>query len=777
MYQSALTRFSALVLLVAFLHACGKEENNAPKAGGTPSPVAANPEPQPDPVEVPFQERLEALEKNPQKCTPAATQSIKAIDKELRELHIAELAKTHTLLEAENVDTSLNSYFARIRALAASCEIEDLSSTSPQDAIVGSFLKTASCEGFDTESVIVARSFFQGQISQSNRLALTKLLVSCGHGDPTEVETKFYHSRLGFLEIRRRSATKNSCSLDSRYFSEESLEQIGNDYQAISKPSASVRLLALQSHLDLALRFRRLIAGCSGQNLVEPSLALQELEAELAKLEARQESCQNESALSSLRSRALQAEAADLEKILSRQYNKIAKERYQALIARTHALEAGCEQQKQSNWAKARVHGLKTEWQAFVSREGYTEERLAQSQSFLARVGSSKAQDLKLHLGEEKKAELLKAYTELEQSISRWQAACRTAIAAEKERKRAEEEKQRQQNEQKRKQEEERKRTEEQKRKQEEERKRAEEEKQKQQDEQKRKQEEERKRAEEQKRKQEEDRKRAEEEKQKQQNEQKRKQEEERQKRLEEQKRKKEEERKRIEEEKRKKDEERRKIEEQKRRKEEERKRAEQEQYRSVEEKRQRLTPPMWEKLKKPSHKLWTNTVLSVVRKRMKDFDQARDADTFCPGYHKAELHERENCWVMMIAAIAYKESNYKLISHFVEGNGVPSIGFLALSAGECPNAPRGADLNDPVKNLTCGTNIMARLIAKDKMISDTDIGPDLVQRRPGRGAAAYWSTLKPKHRVYHRLNKRWYTVGFKHVFVEWLRDYKKLRR
>ncbi len=741
-----------MLFTFSLLSSCGREaevKTSTGGQGGAPAPAQE----EPVPIEVPFQERLNALETHPEKCAAPQAKALEKIDSELRALYLKELAATKTLPEAQNVDASLSPYFARVRTVAEACQGTRLARTSPEETVVASYLKEATCENLVADDALLAYKLFQGSLGQESTQALGKLLASCGRTDTAANEKSFRASRLGGLELKRQGATKNPCSLDSLYFADESSAQIAEEYQAVARPLPAARILSLQLHLRSGLSFRKLRSSCEEKNQVEPVLALQGLEAELSAFEVKQDRCGADDTLTGIKARAIEAESADQAKLLSRKFRDIVKGRYQALLAKAQLLETACQEQKEGNLRNAQYYGLKARWEAFRAQDGYSEARLGEAATLLAELQKAKSADNALTLSPAGRAELKKLYRELEGSIAKWQEACRASLAAEKERQRLEEEK--------KKQEEERKRLEEEKRKREEERKRLEEEK--------KKQEEERKRLEEEKRK-EAERKRAEEEK--------RRKEEAEKKRLEEEKKKTEEQR-RQEEEKRKREEERKRAEEEKRRKEEERKRAELEKYRSVEEKRQKLTPPKWEQMKNPNHKAWTNTVLSVIRKRMSDFDQARDAESFCPGYHKAELHERENCWLQLVSFIALKESNYKQVSSFVESNGVASIGFLALSVGECDafGARTARDLNDPVKNLTCGTNKMAALIARDKMISDTDIGPDLVQRRNGRGAAAYWSTLKPKHKVYHKINKRWYTVGFKPLFQEWLKDYKKPRK
>jgi hypothetical protein len=143
----------------------------------------------------------------------------------------------------------------------------------------------------------------------------------------------------------------------------------------------------------------------------------------------------------------------------------------------------------------------------------------------------------------------------------------------------------------------------------------------------------------------------------------------------------------------------------------------------------------LWSKI--PNSEAWTAAVLDVVQSRIHDFEQARDVETFCPGYTKASEPQREICWLRLVGSVVEFESSFRNNAKpFCEGNGVYSVGLLSLSAGECPNAMTLEELIDPAKSLTCGVNRMARLINRDHFISSPD----------DMGASAYWSTLRPAH-------------------------------
>lgn len=129
----------------------------------------------------------------------------------------------------------------------------------------------------------------------------------------------------------------------------------------------------------------------------------------------------------------------------------------------------------------------------------------------------------------------------------------------------------------------------------------------------------------------------------------------------------------------------------------------------------------------------WTNAVLAIVQARRFDFEQARDIETFCPGYLTATQAQRDICWLRIVGSIVEFESSFRPAARpFCEGDGVYSVGLMALSTGECPNAMTIPEMMDPVKNLTCGVERMARLIKRDHVISENNLG-----------ASAYWSTLR----------------------------------
>jgi hypothetical protein len=159
-----------------------------------------------------------------------------------------------------------------------------------------------------------------------------------------------------------------------------------------------------------------------------------------------------------------------------------------------------------------------------------------------------------------------------------------------------------------------------------------------------------------------------------------------------------------------------------------------------------------------PTSLAWTKVVIEVVDKRLRDFELAADKETFCPGYASATLAQRHICWLRVVGGIVEFESSFRPDEPpFHEGNGVYSVGLMALSTGECPNAPDTKGLMDPLKNLVCGVNKMAALIARYKAIDNAE----------HKGASAYWSTLRPPYQKWDPVRQRWLNLGKQDKIIE----------
>jgi hypothetical protein len=160
----------------------------------------------------------------------------------------------------------------------------------------------------------------------------------------------------------------------------------------------------------------------------------------------------------------------------------------------------------------------------------------------------------------------------------------------------------------------------------------------------------------------------------------------------------------------------------------------------------------------------WTQAVISIIRTRIHDFERAADVEVFCPGYREASARQREICWLRLVGGVVEFESSFKPDEKpFYEGHGVYSVGLLALSTGECKNAMTTRELMDPVKNLICGVNRMAMLIARGRAIDSPE----------HKGACAYWSTLRPPHKA-QLPDGRWVILGKKNQIIDRTKLYRQ---
>ncbi len=171
------------------------------------------------------------------------------------------------------------------------------------------------------------------------------------------------------------------------------------------------------------------------------------------------------------------------------------------------------------------------------------------------------------------------------------------------------------------------------------------------------------------------------------------------------------------------------------------------------------LGTPAW-----GSRRSWTQAVSKVVIARFDDFNKAKDVEVFCPGYRRAAKPAQVHCWVMIAAAISKFESAFKPESSFREPDGNYSIGLLALSPGECPNASTHNSLKQAEANLVCGMNRMATLI---KNYGNIDGPADC------RGASRYWSTLRAPYKRWDPTRKRNLNLGKRNLILPMTRGYR----
>lgn len=119
-----------------------------------------------------------------------------------------------------------------------------------------------------------------------------------------------------------------------------------------------------------------------------------------------------------------------------------------------------------------------------------------------------------------------------------------------------------------------------------------------------------------------------------------------------------------------------------------------------------------------------------------------KDAGQWCAGFTSKSSDEKKAFYLMLISAMAERESGFKPETSYTEGfkdssgKAVVSRGLLQISI-ESANAygcgfKNSQELHDSKKNLTCGVRILNRWIQKDGYIATAKLG-----------GARYWSVLR----------------------------------
>ena len=165
-----------------------------------------------------------------------------------------------------------------------------------------------------------------------------------------------------------------------------------------------------------------------------------------------------------------------------------------------------------------------------------------------------------------------------------------------------------------------------------------------------------------------------------------------------------------------------------------------------------------------PGSQSWTAVTMKIIAARMPALEAAADKEYFCPGYSQSSTAQKQICWLRLVGGIVEFESSFQPTQPpFHEPGGGVSVGLLALSPGECPNAPSVRALMNPVQNLACGVNMMANLIARGRAIDNARF----------TGASRYWSTLRPAHKVWDRIRKRYLFLGKKREIAARTRSFR----
>lgn len=145
----------------------------------------------------------------------------------------------------------------------------------------------------------------------------------------------------------------------------------------------------------------------------------------------------------------------------------------------------------------------------------------------------------------------------------------------------------------------------------------------------------------------------------------------------------------------------------------------------------------------------WADHTLSQVKSKRLAEVVPQDIRNFCPQYESFSSEKREFFWTELMAVMAKKESSHnpdlKYTESFSDGNGnrVISRGLFQLSiesanqrAYSC-GFSSAAQIHDPVKNITCSSNILNHWIQKDNRIGGADSSGKWV------GGGRYWSVLR----------------------------------
>ncbi len=154
--------------------------------------------------------------------------------------------------------------------------------------------------------------------------------------------------------------------------------------------------------------------------------------------------------------------------------------------------------------------------------------------------------------------------------------------------------------------------------------------------------------------------------------------------------------------------------------------------------------------------KKWSEQLLASVAESLPALESA-DVSAFAPRYSDLDPVARLRFWGEFFVAMSWYESAWdpRCVYHEPPPLSVDSIGLLQLSYEDArvydlePLDPRDAEhsLKNPVVNLRCGVAILARLVARDHVVTQTS-------GRSHRGGARYWSVLRPRRRL--KQIRRW---------------------
>ena len=159
--------------------------------------------------------------------------------------------------------------------------------------------------------------------------------------------------------------------------------------------------------------------------------------------------------------------------------------------------------------------------------------------------------------------------------------------------------------------------------------------------------------------------------------------------------------------------------------------------------------------------KAWSAETLRLIESAKLFNVVPTDIDSFCPNYRNADQKTRSAFWLMLISAMAKKESGLDTAALYVEpfmnrdseyvvGRGLLQVAMDDKEANGC-RIRDTLDLFHAKVNLACGIHILNKLVRKDLRIGSYR------GEKNGRGIARYWSVLRfsnPAQRWIRRTTK-----------------------
>jgi hypothetical protein len=141
---------------------------------------------------------------------------------------------------------------------------------------------------------------------------------------------------------------------------------------------------------------------------------------------------------------------------------------------------------------------------------------------------------------------------------------------------------------------------------------------------------------------------------------------------------------------------------------------------------------------KKPE---WTSALVGKIRQNLPSLKKAKDVWAFCPKYAKLNDEQKVRMFAELMVEMARYESAFNPKASFKEPPplNIYSMGLYQLSTpdvkygGSCTKVSSYPALHDPIKNINCAVEILAKLVARDWVISNSK----------NKGGARYWSVLR----------------------------------